>query len=246
MKTIKFIFSLLVSLMLVVPSWAQDTPTDGYVYAKDIAGSLGKTIELPIVLKNTQYPVNSLQFDIELPEGATFVTDQHGEHIITPVDEELNSKWILTTKSVAGASSRTTRAVLYNADYNIKEFTPLSTGERVLLTIKVQIAEDADLVTDARIKISEETITNRVSGIDDATHPLQSGGTLSSNLKTFKLGDVNRNGEVDVTDLVALLSVINGQTENLDLDAANANEDNAINITDRVAIMEIINNNKTK
>ena len=89
------------------------------------------------------------------------------------------------------------------------------------------------------------TLTAHFSDFDPSspTDPEQDEDVMPDDVQNYLLGDVNGDGKVNITDIVALLSVINGETEGYDLVAADANQDSKINITDRLAIMEIINNN---
>jgi hypothetical protein len=55
-----------------------------------------------------------------------------------------------------------------------------------------------------------------------------------------KRGDVNNDGNINVTDIVAVASYILGTNTNISLDAADCNYDNEINVTDIVAIANVI------
>lgn len=60
-------------------------------------------------------------------------------------------------------------------------------------------------------------------------------------IKTI-LGDVNKDGDVTISDVVATLSIMNGgSTANLNLKAADVNRDNDITISDVVGILSIMN-----
>jgi hypothetical protein len=58
-----------------------------------------------------------------------------------------------------------------------------------------------------------------------------------------KIGDVNRDGEVNITDVTATIDIILGKEtaeDNYDHKAADVNTDGAINITDVTGLIDLI------
>lgn len=159
MKTIKFIFSLLVSLMLVVPSWAQEETSALYVYAENVSALVGDEVELPIVLKNT-CNVKSFEFVITIPSGVSFVEKGAGLKF-TKVNEDI-SDWVITASNING-STQVARILGYyvsGSDLSIKS------GESTLLSLT--LSADEDLVSEgAEIQITEQVFTDA----DGKEHP---------------------------------------------------------------------------
>lgn len=255
MKTIKFIFSLLVSLMLVVPSWAQDTPTDGYVYAKDIAASKGTTVELPIVLKNTEFPVYSIEFDITLPEGVTLAQNNQGNYLITKVADELkNLYWGVGGNAISENPVQTIRVLLFDFEESGENrLHSISTGEKTILSITLDVAENADLLN-KQISISNEVITKAVptSEIDEygnqktlyiGTEPLEDLSAVNSMI--CLLGDANNDGMVANGDITAILNyLVNIPNTSFNKCAADVNQDGKVLNGDVTALLDLLLNNK--
>jgi len=59
----------------------------------------------------------------------------------------------------------------------------------------------------------------------------------------FILGDVNRDGEVNVTDAIDLINYILNDEGDIDLNAADYNEDTEVNVTDAIDMINFILNN---
>jgi len=59
----------------------------------------------------------------------------------------------------------------------------------------------------------------------------------------FILGDVNRDGEVNVTDAIDLINYILNDEGDIDLNAADFNEDTEVNVTDAIDMINYILNN---
>ncbi len=58
----------------------------------------------------------------------------------------------------------------------------------------------------------------------------------------FILGDVNRDGEVNITDAIDLINYIINDEGDIDLDAANYNQDSEVNITDAIELINFVLN----
>lgn len=177
MKTIKFIFSLLVSLMLVVPALA--APTDGYVYSKDVSAILGEEFDLPIAIKNTEFKVKSFQFNITLPDGLSFASNSEGYKATLESDY---SNWVVNHATEEGAPSNTA-LVLVSCQKD--RTTCIDKGDHVVLYLGIKVDKDADL-TNSKITLSKETVT-----LEDGTEttPLTSGETITSTVSEGTYAD---------------------------------------------------------
>lgn len=185
MKTIKFIFSLLVSLVLVLPAMA--APTDGYVYAKDFAVIPGETAFLPIALKSTQNTVKAIEATITLPDGLSFVTEENPENI---EDEEEDSEeyklsvyykvrkeyiirnWSVVVSTHKNDPSNVAKLILFSLSSS-----SLKKGDYTILFLPVTVSSSIN-ISNAKIQLSDESL--EIGGND--VKPLAQGETLSSNI----------------------------------------------------------------
>lgn len=168
MKTIKFIFSLLVSLVLVAPAWA--APTDGYVYSKDASAFLGEEFDLPIALKSANNKVKSFQFTITLPDGISFATDGS---VYKKKLESAYPGWVVVHKTVTGEPENTSMVSVYYAE---DATTCIDKGDNVILYLVLKADENADL-SNTKISLSKEVVT-----LEDGTEtvPLAAGESITS------------------------------------------------------------------
>ena len=62
-----------------------------------------------------------------------------------------------------------------------------------------------------------------------------------STTPTYKLGDVNMDGEVNIADVTALIDyLLSGDATNINVEAADVNEDDDVNIADVTALIDIL------
>ena len=60
---------------------------------------------------------------------------------------------------------------------------------------------------------------------------------------TFTRGDVNGDGNVNITDAIKLINYLaNGNSDGINLNAADCNEDSSINITDAIVLINFLQN----
>lgn len=186
MKTIKFIFSLLVSVMLVVPSWAAGDSYDEYVYAKDFTIMSGETAYLPIAVKNTNAEISGIQFTVTLPDGLSFIIDENPDQLESEEEETAGisvyykvykectiSNWIVQAFTGKNAPSNTAKLLLFSMNK-----ASISKGDRIILYIPLNVSSDID-VSNAKVMLSEETMN---TSDDKEITPLAIGETLSANL----------------------------------------------------------------
>lgn len=167
MKTIKFIFSLLVSLMLVLPTLAE-TPLNDGVYAKDITTPVGNKAELPIVLKTTKV-IKAIQFNITIPNGISFVPDNI-EYLVTNINPALKD-FEYTARTKTGESKQSALISIYSQDATLT----LPTGDNTLLSLVLKVDDNAN-IDNAIITISDVVF----SDVEESEYDPLEGGSITS------------------------------------------------------------------
>ena len=106
-------------------------------------------------------------------------------------------------------------------------------GELFTLSFEKNISSS---INDSEIVI-DNIVLSSVGGEN-----VSSQSELTYNVKISILGDINDDGEVNVTDIVALYSYILGNTAGIDETAVDINADGEVNVTDIVNLYSIILN----
>lgn len=196
---------------------------DGFVVS-DVSLSPGTTSELTIGLNNST-PYTAFQFDLEVPEGVTVVTDEAG-NLKASLDDARKDDHTLASAKVGTNLYRFLCYSLTNA--NLKE----AAGT----VIHVQLSAAADLDTSAGLKVTLKDgllVTSAAAGTES--------GSDSGDILTVKKGDVDGNGKVTVTDAVTIVSHILGNNPPKFIEAAADMDGNGkITVTDAVAIVKAI------
>ena len=168
---------------------------------------------LKVSLTNTT-PFVAFQMDIDLPEGVTTEA---------PVKDVRLSEndFVLAYNTI-----NTTDNVVRVLAYNLSNSSISGESGEALFTMALS-DKGNEPITLSNIIFADGTPTE--VGLPDATAALA--------------GDVNRDGTVNVNDLVALAGIIIGSaTEGLDLDAADMNSNGNVEVNDLVALAQLLIN----
>ena len=168
---------------------------------------------LKVSLTNTTTFV-AFQMDIDLPEGVTTEA---------PVKDVRLSEndFVLAYNTI-----NTTDNVVRVLAYNLSNSSISGESGEALFTMALS-DKGNETITLSNIIFADDTPTE--VGLPDATAALA--------------GDVNRDGTVNVNDLVALAGIIIGSaTEGLDLDAADMNSNGTVEVNDLVALAQLLIN----
>ncbi len=211
------VFFTLVSFFATV-AFAEN---DGFVVS-DVSLSPGTTSELTIGLNNAT-PYTAFQFDLEVPEGVTVVTDEKGS-LEASLDDARKDDHVLAAAKVGDNLYRFLCYSLTNADLK----------ETAGTVIHVQLSAAADLDTSAELKVTLKDgllVTKEALGTDSESD--------SGNILTIQQGDVNNDGEVDILDAVLVIKYSLGKNPTgFIVAAADMNGDNEIDILDAVLIIK--------
>lgn len=210
------VFFTLVSFFATV-AFAEN---DGFVVS-DVSLSPGTTSELTIGLNNAT-PYTAFQFDLEVPEGVTVVTDEAG-NLKASLDDARKDNHVLAAAKVGDNLYRFLCYSLTNADLK----------ETAGTVIHVQLSAAADLDTSAKLKVTLKDgllVTSAAAGTES--------GSDSGDIVTVKMGDANGDGNVSVRDAVVIVNHILGTYSGKFIEAA-ADMDGNHNISVRDAVLVV-------
>ena len=179
-----------------------------------------------------------LQFDLTLPEGISLVEDAG------TVMDAAAGHVVQYHQAQDGGPIRfvVVDALVESDDQSATSADPNTYGKQfsngVLVEIPVLAAEGFDATEETPAKAN---VTNLYISKEDGTEFSKTPLSFDINLIMNLLGDVNEDGKVNVTDIMAVASRIKGTpTTPFNEGAANYNNDAAINVTDIMGIATII------
>lgn len=202
----------------------------GSVFAQDFSGPDAKVVTsrkgvLKVQLSSTT-SYRDLQFDLALPSGITLVT----ESVSPETPDATNVKEAAAGHVIAYNPVGTEGNVVRFAVYDQTGGNSFTDG--VLIEIPVQ-------ATDAFTANAVANVTNVVTS--DALAVSYAKDSFDISILVNLLGDVNEDGKVNVTDIMAVASRIKGvETTPFNEGAADYTNDEKVNVTDIMGIATII------
>jgi len=197
---------------------------DNMLYIADgLRFSKSKTNTLPISMKNEDEIVG-FQFDVVLPEGLTLALNNKGKYDVTKTDRAAGHS--LSSNVLADG---TIRIVGTSMDNDIIEGF-----EGVLVNMGIGVAEwvaDGDYAIQLKnVKMTNED--KQTLTCADKSFVVKVGG---------KMGDVNHDDAIDVTDAVLIIDeILVKHPDNFDATLADVNRDGSIDVTDVVMVIDAI------
>lgn len=190
-------------------------------YLTTVNGSPGKTVEIPLYMTNTM-EAKDVTFQLTFPNGLMPRLND-----VTLSDNAIG----YTTSTIALNDS-------------VVEFSmtggTLEAVTTKLLTFYTDIPENMETGSTFPVKIRQISVTE-----PDGT--IVTGRTRNGCVGVYRMGDVNGDNQVNITDVVGTLNLIKETgDESLIQEVADTNEDGEINITDVVGIIEIIKNSSNE
>jgi hypothetical protein len=197
-----------------------------YAQAESSFMHAGRTFDISVGMYTGTGRYNGYQFDISLPQG--FQLREQGSSYVYTLSDRFNSSDVsVTIKRLANGSYR---VIVYStSNSRIKE----NEGELIRLVAMA----DRDLSAgeyEGKILSAKVSKTNGESVTVDQC-------TFNMVISRFSLGDVNVDGDVDVTDVMLVVNHILGN--NLSVfhnEFADLNGDGVIDVTDVMLIVEVI------
>ncbi len=167
----------------------------------------------------------AFQMDIKLPAG---VSASSIEAVANRLSQEGSDTEIGGTKFIVASNvleGNVLRVIAYNlANAAIDK----ATGDILAITLDKAPAAASDIkITNIKFVTATDLAEMNLADVTG-----ENGGNK---------GDVNKDGKVDVNDIIAVANIILGKdTSKYDMDAADVNSDTAINVNDIIAIAKII------
>lgn len=213
------LFILMALLTLVGNASADD------VTVSDVSIAAGETKSISIELNNPSKDYIAFEFWMRLPDGVRVEYDEWGDLVAAMNDSRANGH-------VLEVSEPNNDGVYHFLGYSARNKT-LKGRSGELINLTIHCAEDAE--AGSYIASVYDLIfsdPNKVE-VDFADF------TFSVNIKDDLLtGDVNVDGLVDISDVVALVNMILGSTERNA--PADVNNDGQVDISDVVALVNMI------
>lgn len=201
---------------------------DNIVYIASSTIEAGNTITLAVNLRSDSQ-ASACQFDLVLPEGITLATNSDGQPDITMGNIVNKSRHIL---DCAPMSDGSIRFICYSLNSTL-----FTSTNGVVAYIKLK-ADSSCSAGKKSITIRDAVIATPAAVTTYVTTP--SVSTLTVKEAPILQGDVNRDGRVDVTDVVMMVDrICNGKASTLDLRTSDLNNDKIIDVRDVVLLVDM-------
>lgn len=205
------------------------TEHDNIVFFNEARQWPGKQITLPLMMNNAA-EITAMQFDLVLPEGITLDKNAREKYALTFNAEAERTDASVHTLSSSMQADGSIRVLCYSID---KEAFLGNSG--ALIDFPLTIAAD---VEPAEYDI---VLKNIILTATDKKEYKMDEVICKLIVPDYEMGDVNSDGEINVTDIVYVSDYILGNTDpDFNELAADMNEDNEINVTDIVYIADKI------
>lgn len=214
-----------------VDSSINDTDTDIaqldntiYLLKEEVAA--GSTLTLSVRMKNN-YEVTGYQFDMYLPDGISFATDEEGEPLC-----ELSTKRtthqrtnFFNSKMQSDGALRVLCSSTTCLPFNGND------GEVATIGIKVDssVADGEYPIILKKVEVTDKTGFKRVQV-----------SYLKSTLKVTSAirGDVNNDGKLSINDVVGIIRILRGENSGLNTEAADYDNNGKIDKADADKLAE--------
>ena len=193
-----------------------------YLAAADISGIAGGSTSLVISLENED-PIYDIQFKLRLPEGVDVSKNSDNQYKVSYSDR---------LSGLSHEMSYREEGYYTFLIHGMENPIPGNTG--AIVTIGLTLS--SELAGNYNIEISDIVLTK-----SDATTIKPRNVDVTLSLTDGQLGDVNRDGDIDVADIRCIANHILGKPNVFfDEDAADANNDGDIDVADIRTIANII------
>ena len=207
------------------------TALDNVIYIAPLKAKPGDELTISVNMKNA-VPMEGFSFDLSLPEGISFVTDEDG---FPEADLSTQRTTKRKTSTFEAAIQPNGNLRVFAASTNGSAFSG-NDGEVALVKVKV----DENMMSGTYPLILTEISLSDSDAVSYDTEYVKTSIKILSELTC----DVNQDGSVDISDVVAVINTMAG--DNKFRATADVNGDSSINISDVVAIINYMANNKAQ
>ena len=191
------------------------------LHIQPVSGFYGEEVTISMTMNNMD-PVSGYQVEFEMPEQLEYV---EGSFVLSDRKQDHSS--------AVSQNDNVLRIIVYS-----QSDKPLTgnEGEIGSFTVKLVGHESVELKP---LKAVLSATVNNV--IEDVTYGVFGGLITINEHEQGKQGDANGDGEVDYTDIEAIIDyIMNGETEDFIFNNADINKDEEVNAADIVLIVNII------
>lgn len=190
-----------------------------FLAISDASGLVGNTLTLPVSMTNED-EITAMQFELSLPDGVSVagatLTDRKNGHSID-YSQLANGSYQFTVFSSSSKAINDSEGVVANVSLSIS--SSMAVGSYAIQVKNIELTTTAG----------------------DAINQADLSATLT--VSNIKLGDVNGDDKITITDAVGIVNYILGNaSSNFHAEAADVNSDGSISITDAVRVVNIILN----
>lgn len=213
---------------IIDPNDTDVSQFDNVVFFENAEAFVGKSLTLSLKMNNTM-EITGVQCDIYLPEGMTFAKEEDGYYMA-----ELSTERTTVTKTnIFDAVLQSDGGLRILASSTKSAAFSGNSGE--VATIVINVSEDmAD--GDYPIVIKSIELSDK-SGNNYSVSRVKSTVTVAS----YKLGDVNADGKVNVADITVIANNILNLPNNTFVEAAaDLNGDGKVNVADITCLANLI------
>ena len=210
-----------------------EEPTqDNAIACADITARSGQQVELPIMLTNeADLTVVGISFTLTLPEGVTIDLDEDDEPLYSLVSTRLNSKRFTVYTNQYADGSWGFRISANNAT------AALNGTEGAFMTLTLKVADDM-AEGDFSISLAENKLSVRDSDSNVVLSKPVSDSVSKLTISNVTMGDVNGDGEVDLSDAIMVTYYsLHVDIANFIEAAADMNGDGEIDLSDAITII---------
>lgn len=195
-----------------------------HIYSDGLSIYQGYTANLEIKLAN-ENTLTAYQFDLVLPEGIALATNENGKYLVSKSDRYSDNTQQVKVEKHDNNTYRIMSISMQNGIIN--------GNDGIILTITLK-ADEEITVGNANAEIRDIVLT-LPNEMKIKTRPVTFSIDVNKRLK----GDADGDGEIDVTDIVAMINYIMGQpSDKFVMPAADLNDDGEVDIFD---VMKAIN-----
>jgi hypothetical protein len=200
------------------------------IYSDGLSIYQGYTANLEVKLVNEK-TFTAYQFDLVLPEGISLATDENGKYLVAKSDRYSDKSQQVKVEKHDNNTYRIMSLSMQNGIIN--------GNDGVILTIILK-ADEEIAVGNIKAEIRDVVLT-----VPDETKIKTKPVTFSIEVERRMKGDADGDGEIDVTDIVAMINYIMGQpSANFVMPAADMNEDGEVDIFDVMIAINLVMSQK--